>query len=338
MTRSGSIIALPSPPIGVRVGVAVKVGVGDAAATFTARGAELDIAGGGLDTAGLEPADGALLPLGLEELRRAIETIGVWHGRLIEPDAHWDRLLASLRALAVLVCDLSGAKLGFLSDGANSAGACLAGVLPHRGPAGQAVATAGMTAHAMCESPLKGYLLFGVEPEHDCWDSEAAMTAMDSADFVVSFSPWASETMKDSADVLLVGGPISVPPYTGYDMVNYSDYYYTLMDDGDELPDILVALDGPMLKVYSGLDGGVLWSHEFDAQIAQDHHPTIWDLDGDGELDVFTGANAGLVVAEVELATEDESFELPPWSGDEVSGDPRYYNVNLVKEPYCRWR
>jgi hypothetical protein len=46
----------------------------DAAATFTARGAELDIAGGGLDTAGLEPADGALLPLGLEELRRAIES------------------------------------------------------------------------------------------------------------------------------------------------------------------------------------------------------------------------------------------------------------------------
>ena len=62
------------------------------------------------------------------------------------------------------------------------------------------------------------------------------------------------------------------------------------------------------------------------------HGGHIWDLD------VFEGENLGLVVAEVELATEDESFELPPWSGDEVSGDPRYYNVNLVKEPYCRWR
>ena len=56
------------------------------------------------------------------------------------------------------------------------------------------------------------------------------------------------------------------------------------------------------------------------------------------ELDVFEGENLGLIVAEVELASEDESFEVPPWSGEEVSEDPRYYNVNLVKEPYSLWR
>jgi adenylate cyclase len=56
------------------------------------------------------------------------------------------------------------------------------------------------------------------------------------------------------------------------------------------------------------------------------------------ELDVFEGENLGLVVAELELESEDESFEVPPWSGEEVSGDPRYYNVSLVKEPYSRWR
>ena len=42
------------------------------------------------------------------------------------------------------------------------------------------------------------------------------------------------------------------------------------------------------------------------------------------EIDVFEGANAGLVVAEIELRSEDESFELPPWVGEEVSHDPRY--------------
>ncbi|MGM0595128.1 MAG: CYTH domain-containing protein [Pseudomonadota bacterium] len=56
------------------------------------------------------------------------------------------------------------------------------------------------------------------------------------------------------------------------------------------------------------------------------------------EVDVFEGENAGLVVAEVELAHEDEALELPPWVGEEVSHDTRYYNVCLVKHPYRNWR
>jgi len=55
------------------------------------------------------------------------------------------------------------------------------------------------------------------------------------------------------------------------------------------------------------------------------------------EIDVFAGANAGLVVAEVELKSEQERIELPTWAGVEVSDDPRYYNVNLVKHPYTTW-
>jgi adenylate cyclase len=55
------------------------------------------------------------------------------------------------------------------------------------------------------------------------------------------------------------------------------------------------------------------------------------------EIDVFDGDNAGLVVAEVELAAEDEAFACPPWVGEEVSGDTRYYNVCLVKHPYKDW-
>ncbi len=55
------------------------------------------------------------------------------------------------------------------------------------------------------------------------------------------------------------------------------------------------------------------------------------------EVDVFEGANAGLVVAEVELAHADEPFEIPPWAGTEVSELPRYYNVCLVSHPYRDW-
>lgn len=55
------------------------------------------------------------------------------------------------------------------------------------------------------------------------------------------------------------------------------------------------------------------------------------------EVDVFSGDNEGLVVAEVELSDEDEVFERPDWLGDEVSDDTRYYNVCLVKHPYKDW-
>lgn len=55
------------------------------------------------------------------------------------------------------------------------------------------------------------------------------------------------------------------------------------------------------------------------------------------EVDVFHGANEGLVMAEIELASEEEVFEKPDWVGEEVSGDRRYYNSMLTKEPYTRW-
>lgn len=55
------------------------------------------------------------------------------------------------------------------------------------------------------------------------------------------------------------------------------------------------------------------------------------------EVDVFQGENFGLVVAEIELQSEDEEFERPEWLGEEVTGDPKYYNSRLVDEPYTKW-
>lgn len=56
------------------------------------------------------------------------------------------------------------------------------------------------------------------------------------------------------------------------------------------------------------------------------------------EIDVFHGDNEGLVIAELELASEGEPFTAPPWAIEEVSHDPRYYNASLVKAPYRSWR
>lgn len=56
------------------------------------------------------------------------------------------------------------------------------------------------------------------------------------------------------------------------------------------------------------------------------------------EVDEFRGENQGLTVAEIELTSENESFDKPDWLGEEVTGDQRYYNASLVKKPYKEWR
>jgi adenylate cyclase len=55
------------------------------------------------------------------------------------------------------------------------------------------------------------------------------------------------------------------------------------------------------------------------------------------EVDEFLGINAGLVVAEIELASEDTAFALPDWIGAEVTHDARYFNSNLLRHPYSTW-
>ncbi|WP_130470935.1 CYTH domain-containing protein [Candidatus Magnetaquicoccus inordinatus] len=55
------------------------------------------------------------------------------------------------------------------------------------------------------------------------------------------------------------------------------------------------------------------------------------------EVDAFSGANQGLLLAEVELTCEEQSFLSPPWLGEEVSLDPRYFNSSLSRKPFSEW-
>lgn len=55
------------------------------------------------------------------------------------------------------------------------------------------------------------------------------------------------------------------------------------------------------------------------------------------EVDEFLGVNAGLVVAEIELQSEDQQFDKPEWIGEEVTGDARYFNSSLIKKPFSTW-
>lgn len=56
------------------------------------------------------------------------------------------------------------------------------------------------------------------------------------------------------------------------------------------------------------------------------------------EVDVFEGDNKGLIIAEIELEDENESFEKPNWLGEEVTGDDRYYNASLSTSSYKNWK
>ncbi len=61
------------------------------------------------------------------------------------------------------------------------------------------------------------------------------------------------------------------------------------------------------------------------------HRGLIW------EVDEFIGDNRGLILAEVELQSEDQTIDPPPWIGEEISSDPRYFNSNLVQKPFSQW-
>jgi len=111
--------------------------------------------------------------------------------------------LATLRALAALICEQSGAQLGYLPEAGNSVGGWLAGAVPHRGAGGNAIENAGLDARALIESPRKGYLLFNVEPGYDCANAAAANAAFSKADTVVVATPYVSDELKAVADVLL---------------------------------------------------------------------------------------------------------------------------------------
>jgi NADH-quinone oxidoreductase subunit G len=110
--------------------------------------------------------------------------------------------------LASLVARLSGSRFGFLSEGGNSAGAWLAGAVPHR-RAGGAAGNGGMDWRRMVAAGLKGYVVLHAEPELDCIEGAAAHAALTQAEGVVAVTPY--------ADVLL---PLALFPETAGTLVN----------------------------------------------------------------------------------------------------------------------
>jgi NADH-quinone oxidoreductase subunit G len=110
---------------------------------------------------------------------------------------------AQLKSLARALGQLCNASIGFITEGANAAGAYLAGVVPHREPGGAPAASAGLSARAMLDTPLKAYVLVGgIDPLQDLAESQA----LQSADLVIAITTHLPESLRSIAHVVLPMG------------------------------------------------------------------------------------------------------------------------------------
>lgn len=111
---------------------------------------------------------------------------------------------SNIRSLAMSIAEKTHASFGMLTEGANAAGAWLAGAIPHRGEIGT-----GLNAQTMLSHPRKAYVLLNVEPDLDCADPIAAANAMEQADLVVALSMFKNPVLEQYADIILPIAPFT---------------------------------------------------------------------------------------------------------------------------------
>jgi NADH-quinone oxidoreductase subunit G len=117
--------------------------------------------------------------------------------------ANRHRAYSAVRALAAAIVAATGAKLGHLSEGANSAGASLVGLLPHRGPGGTDRSEPGLNAGNMLDDPLDALMLVNVEPDADLLSVEGGAGQVAAQTFTIALTPFVTDTMLYATDLLL---------------------------------------------------------------------------------------------------------------------------------------
>ena len=187
---------------------------------------------------------------------KSAERKAIWLGALAVRHPAY----ASLRSLAAALAAATGASLGVLAEGANAAGAYLAGVLPGRVVGGAASAAVGLSARAMLEKSLHSYVLMGVEPVADSLVPGAA-AALAGAQFVVALTPYASEELKACAHVLVPIGSFA----------ESSGTYVNLEGEWQSFPGVAqpVGESRPAWKVLRVL-GNLLGLQGFEQQSSED--------------------------------------------------------------------
>jgi NADH-quinone oxidoreductase subunit G len=183
---------------------------------------------------------------------------------------------SALRALAATIGELTGARFGVLSESANSAGASLAGVLPHRASGGNERKSAGRHAGDMLDESLDALLLFGLEPDRDLCCTDMVDTKLSKQKFVAAFTSFNSDALQAAADLLL---PIGTFAESAGTFVNCEGRWQSF--NGIASP---VGESRPGWKVLRVL-GNQLDAANFDYQTSEEVRDELAGLLGDIKAD-----------------------------------------------------
>lgn len=175
----------------------------------TAEGMVYDLAAvanavGGIQQANLSELINSATPTDVhraiaEELTSAGEAATIFIGNIAAQHPQF----SVLRALSHAIAQQTGATLAYLPEAANTAGAWLAGSVPHRLAGGSAANVKGASIAEMLQSPKKALITINIEPEYDLANPAAAHRAILDAEFCVVINPYATQSMQDYADVIL---------------------------------------------------------------------------------------------------------------------------------------
>jgi NADH-quinone oxidoreductase subunit G len=258
-------------------------------------------------------ADGKKLPPEIAALAKGVEASDV-QKRIAKSlqDAENSSLLlgniafrhsafAAVRDLAAYIAASTGTKLGFVTAGANTAGAHLAGVLPHREVGGSAREKSGMNAQAMLAADLDALLLLNLEPGADLVD-------VSEQDFVAALTPYDSESLREAADLLL---PIGTFAETSGTYINVAGTWQSF--SGIAKP---VGEARPAWKVLRVL-GNLLEIDGFDYVSSEDVRDEVRKLLG--EVSPSNQISKGMTHAAINGEdTPADEIDVPLYSADSV--------------------
>lgn len=111
--------------------------------------------------------------------------------------------------LSSILSEITNAKMGWITEGANTAGCWLAGAIPHRVAGGASIETSGLNAKQMIDKPLKNYLLWNIDPDLDCADGRKALKTLNEAEQVIAFTTFESQNLRNVANIMLPIAPFT---------------------------------------------------------------------------------------------------------------------------------
>ena len=215
---------------------------------------------------------------------------------------------SAVRALSAAIAELTGAKLGFVSEGPNTAGAHLAGLLPHRGQGGVARSTVGAHAGELLDLPLDVVLLHGIEPDADIWATKDAVSKLADKGFVAALTPFVSDVLLESCDLLL---PIGTFAETSGTYVNVAGTWQSFPGIANPVGEAR-----PAWKVLRVL-GNLLDVPDFDYVSSEDVREEIVQQLGDYAPDnVYAGSSRIAKPNGADAPSED--IDVPIYSVDAV--------------------